>query len=70
MWLSSWAAYYQLLTGFALGPVHKSGKVWVGGRMRAQGSIDRSDGGDGEFYISLEIIPEMTLLFLENYTAQ
>lgn len=38
--------------------------------MRAQGSIDRSDGGDGEFYISLEIIPGMTLLFLENYTAQ
>ena len=38
--------------------------------MWAQGVIGRGDGGDGEFYISLEIFPEMTLVFLEDNTVQ
>lgn len=53
----------QLLTGFALGPVQKPGKAQVGDCMMAQESIGKSCGGDGQFYISLEIIPEMTLYF-------
>lgn len=38
--------------------------------MWDQGGIDRGDEDDGEFYISLEMIPEMTLLFLEDNTTQ
>ena len=50
-------------------PILKAGKTWVGGSMWAQGGIGRGDGDDGEFYISLEIFPEMTLIFLEDTTV-
>ena len=39
-------------------------------RMWAQGGTGRGDEGDGEFDLSLKMVLEMSLLFLEDNTMQ